>query len=101
MQLWTMNSARATIGGPILESRTPCNAASFHCMNTFGDCASVGSAQMVRIVSVGETMHDGLHRALQQQHRCLRAHLGTCRFDSCLARESIHQNRAPSPIFAP
>src|SRR6266567_5979362 len=44
MQLWTIKSARATIGGPILESRTPCKAASFHWTTTFGDCANAGIA---------------------------------------------------------
>src|SRR2546428_8297572 len=29
MQVWTTARARATIGGPSFESRTPCNAAAF------------------------------------------------------------------------
>src|SRR5438270_11759533 len=40
MQLCTMYNARATIGGPSLESRTPCSTALFHWMTTFGDCAN-------------------------------------------------------------
>src|ERR1700731_1968643 len=35
MQVWTIARARATIGAPSLESRTPCNAALFHAIDTF------------------------------------------------------------------
>src|ERR1700674_2439524 len=34
MQVCTIARARATIGGPMRESRTPCNAATFHCTTT-------------------------------------------------------------------
>src|SRR5216684_4166913 len=34
MQVCTIARARATIGGPMRESRTPCNAAMFHCTTT-------------------------------------------------------------------
>src|SRR5216683_1457277 len=34
MQVCTIAKARATIGGPMRESRTPCNAATFHCTTT-------------------------------------------------------------------
>ena len=30
MQVWTIANARATMGGPRVPSRTPCNAAWFH-----------------------------------------------------------------------
>src|SRR6266571_8169305 len=51
MQLWIIKSARATIGGPILESRTPCKAAVFHWTTTFGDCANPGIAPAMRIAN--------------------------------------------------
>src|SRR6266700_3459781 len=40
--LLCQGSDRATMGGPILESRTPCSAAWFHWITTLaaGDCAS-------------------------------------------------------------
>src|SRR5216683_5625274 len=34
MQVCAIARARATIGGPMRESRTPCNAATFHCSTT-------------------------------------------------------------------
>src|SRR5947209_8579459 len=51
MQLWIIKSARATIGGPILESRTPCKAAVFHWTTTFGACANPGIAPAMRIAN--------------------------------------------------
>ncbi len=46
---------RATIGGPSLELRTPCNTALFHWMTTFGDCANAEVAQVPRIASATAT----------------------------------------------
>src|SRR2546421_5032826 len=34
MQVWAIARARATIGGPSLESRTPCRNAAFHVIAT-------------------------------------------------------------------
>src|ERR1700680_769954 len=51
MQLWAINSARATMGGPSFESRTPCKAALFHWMTTFGCCANAGIVQVHTIAN--------------------------------------------------
>src|SRR2546423_7504755 len=37
MHVWTIASARDTIGGPSFESRTPCNAALFHWSTTLSE----------------------------------------------------------------
>src|SRR5229473_5254371 len=41
MQVCTIARARATIGGPMRESRTPCNAATFHCTTTVSLAAAL------------------------------------------------------------
>src|SRR5712691_8674486 len=48
MQVCTIARARATIGGPMRESRTPCNAAAFHRTTTLSlplDCPSTPAGQ--------------------------------------------------------
>src|SRR5258708_8551796 len=41
MQVCTIARARATIGGPMRESRTPCNAATFHWTTTLSLAAAL------------------------------------------------------------
>src|SRR5713226_10440871 len=55
MQLWTINRARATIGGPSLESRTPCNAALFHWTTTSGVCPNNGTPERARLATAKAT----------------------------------------------
>src|SRR6266446_2303280 len=56
MQLWTINRARATIGGPSLESRAPCNAALFHWTTTSGVCPNSGIPQRTRLATAKPTI---------------------------------------------
>src|SRR5207253_692805 len=44
MQVWTIASARATIGGPSFDSRTPWSAASFQRMTALRPRASIAPA---------------------------------------------------------
>src|SRR6266511_5118811 len=44
MQVWTIASARATIGGPSFDSRTAWSAASFQTMTALRSCASIAPA---------------------------------------------------------
>src|SRR6266849_2324321 len=43
MQVWMIARARATIGGPSFESRTPCSAASFQGWTTLSPEANASS----------------------------------------------------------
>jgi hypothetical protein len=44
MQVWMIASARATIGGPSRESRTPCSAAAFHRSTTLSGAPAAAPA---------------------------------------------------------
>src|ERR1043166_1852366 len=115
-----MNSARATIGGPICESRTACNTALFHLMTTFCDCAIVHVRGVLRMANAIATAFRGKSRRVlwrvisllvelghwpsrctrTQAHRTLtRGRVGRCRpWGESLCVQAEHRSRVQSVL---
>ena len=76
MQVWTMARARATIGGPSFESRTPCSAASFQSRTTLSLEANASSGSPLNAgVAAARTPHlSAVRRVIRSGSRSLMIH---------------------------